>query len=878
MMRSHLAVLLCFALLAGQTQGAAAQVVSGRVHAAPVVSGAAGAAVRPVNLTSGLNITGSQLTPLAGVLPNAGVLPTVSALPSVQAQAQVLQAQPAAAAVPAAAASPIQVLPASQQIAPKAAPSAASEAPGAAVQAVHPAAAQTDEAQAVQAETKGRGLLAALMRALRGEKTAELFQGGRRGQGFVPTAEPTEVDGVQLDPKPTLPQASTALSRASLPGRRQSLLSRLFGRSQAESIDLPGAPQDVAGIEAALRKFVSENPAQFGGISVDSLYTVMAKKVAGKAGLADVVYVSFRQQHNAVPIEGSDLTFTVKLFNGRTTIVHTAAQLYQDVTVDTDGKLSETDVLAKAASRLGNLPNAAEDLLDLGSKIMHLGGQWRAVSLRMSKALSLVVAVDLNTGEAFAWDPRMHVETEPAKQAPVDLPGTAVGRGVADGPMKEGVEPDVLPLGHVEIKTDDGKTYYADAEGKFTVQGEGDKPVTLSVRLNGKFARVNDRSGQALVVTVVAKPGEELRVVFNPAGAAETALAQVNAYAHVTRIHDWLLEQGIDLEAFKRPLPIVTNIDDECNAYYTPYNPSLNFFKSSERCANSSYNDVIYHEYGHYVDDKAHGGIPNGGLSEGWGDIFSMLLTKQPVLGRGFLKGQAQDYIRHGENTYQYHSSDEVHDQGQAWGGFGWKLRKALVASLGEAEGAALASALVVPVMLASVRDIPKAIEAVLMRDVDQDGETPHFKEIAAAAKAHGITVKKPKPGLSEPLVTVDGDGPMGQMVRAIARTARALANVSRTQVRAVSTAASAKGMTLAAAPAKEIPADAQVKAKVPFTAGALIRGQVRREIQRFCDYHGLQYELKEYKGLLESDFLLTVEGPYSTLKQLTDWLQSLAN
>jgi hypothetical protein len=512
---------------------------------------------------------------------------------------------------------------------------------------------------------------------------------------------------------------------------------------------------------------------------------------------------------------------------------------------------------------------------------MHLGGKWRAVSMRMSKTLTLMVAVDLNTGESFAWDARMHAdaaaETEPSKTTPVDVPGTAVGRGVADGPMKEGVEPDVLPLGHIEIKTDDGKTYYADAEGKFTVQGEGDKPVTLSVRLNGKFAKVSDSSGQNLTVTVVAKPGEQLQVVFNPQGASETALAQVNAYAHVTRIHDWLLQQGIDLEAFKSALPVTTNIDDECNAYYTPYNPSLNFFKSSERCANSSYNDVVYHEYGHYVDDAAHGGIANGGLSEGWGDIFAMILTKQPVVGRGFIKGQAQDYIRHGENTYKYRSNDEVHAQGQAWMGFGWKLRKALIASLGEAEGAALATALVVPVMLASVRDIPKAIEAVLMRDIDQNGETPHFKEIAAAAKAHGITLKQPKPGSSDPLVIIDSDSPMGRLATAIARTAKALAGVASAQVRAVSTVPAGNALTLAAEPVKEIPADAQVKVKVPFTAGALIRGRVRREIEKYCDYHGLKYELKEYKGLLESDFLLTVEGPYSKVKGLTDQLQSLS-
>ncbi|MFA6030197.1 MAG: hypothetical protein WC969_10110 [Elusimicrobiota bacterium] len=874
-----LALATTLALLAGTTPQAFAQVVvaAGRTAAVPVVTGAAGV-VRPVALPTGLSIVGGSNAALPLALPTL-VGQSVRALPTAAPSAVPVAAQSAA----------IQVLPAE---AAKTAPVQAAAVKAAPV-VVAPAAPAAAEEQAVAQEKAGRGIIARVIRALRGEKTSELFVGGRvRGQGILPSEEPTEVNGIPLDQRPSMPSKGVRIDRSSLPGQQRSLLARIFTTNAADTLALPGSPKDAAGVEAALRKLIAADPARFGGVTADDLYTILAQKVAGQAGLTDTVYVSFRQQLNNVPMEGSFLTFTVKFIGGKAVIIHTAAQLFPKVAVDTEGKLDEQAILEKASKRLGNLPNAAEDLLDLGVKVMQVQGVWRTVSLKQSKSLSLLVAVDINTGESFAWDPRVHVEADGTQPSgtKVPVPGEVVGRGVKDGPMKTGVEPDVLPLGHIEIKTADGKTFYADENGYFTVEGVGDQPVQLTVRLSGRFTTVSNRSGQNLTVTVVAKPGEKLRAVFNPTGAAEEDLAQVNAYSHITMVHDWLIKQGVDLEAMKRALPVYTNIDDECNAYYTPYNPSLNFFKSSVNCSNSSYNDVSMHEYGHYIDDMAHGGIPNGGLSEGWGDAFAMYITNQPVIGRGFLRQQQPDYIRHGENKYQYRSRDEVHAQGQAFMGFAWKLRAGMVAAMGEAQGAALATALVIPAILASARDIPQAIQNILMRDVNADGVAPHFDLIAAAAKAHGLTLKKP--GSAGPLVVIDNDGPdpiesndpwgdpWGDMLKGVKRTAKALTNLRVANLRASQTVPAAKAPAgLLAAGVETDPS--QVRAKLTFTVGALLRGRVKRELSKFLDQQdGITYSLKEYKGLLESDFLLVIDGPQAKVapvtKAIENWFREL--
>jgi hypothetical protein len=614
-----------------------------------------------------------------------------------------------------------------------------------------------------QPSAPGVGLRARTEIALKEGRTAAAFDGSSLGHAFIPGAEPSEVAGVSLDEKPVPPsgKGSFEFSRVHLPGRG-GLIGRIkgfFGRLSHGPVELAGDPKTPGQIEAALRRLVSERSAEFGGISPDSLYTVFAKRVSGQGRLDDAVYVSFRQSVKGLGVDGTNLNFTVKLLGGKAVVVASSGRLFPKVEVDPFGKLGETEILASIARRLGSMAQGGSEILELGSKVMHLGGRWRAVDLRMPRGKGLVVAVDLNTGESFAWDPRVRLVESPAA-----VEGEVRGRGMADGPIREGKQPDLLPLAHVAVKTSDGKTIYADKDGRFTVPGSGDGPVTLTVRLDGKFASVTNSYGSGgwyyaspkenLVVTVVAKPGEVLRAVFNPSGATENATAQVTAYYHVTHEHEWLKQYGVEFASLNKML-VNVNIDDECNAYFSPYDPSLNFYKSSPNCANTAFNDVIYHEYGHAVDEAA-GGITNHALSEGWGDIMTLFITGQPMTGRGFIKSGNPPYIRHGDNKYQYRRYDEVHVQGQAWMGFAWKLRKALIASIGEAEGAALASMLIIPVILTRPRDIPAAIEGVVMRALGADGKVRFFDEIFASAKAHGITIKEP--GSGQKIVNIDLD------------------------------------------------------------------------------------------------------------------------
>jgi hypothetical protein len=75
------------------------------------------------------------------------------------------------------------------------------------------------------------------------------------------------------------------------------------------------------------------------------------------------------------------------------------------------------------------------------------------------------------------------------------------------------------------------------------------------------------------------------------------------------------------------------NISSTCNAVYT--GDAVNFYRSGGGCNNTGeIADVMYHEYGHGIDQNTNGG--DGATGEGTADAVSMQLTKSPEVGPGF--------------------------------------------------------------------------------------------------------------------------------------------------------------------------------------------------------------------------------------------------
>ncbi|PIR19702.1 MAG: hypothetical protein COV48_00510 [Elusimicrobia bacterium CG11_big_fil_rev_8_21_14_0_20_64_6] len=832
---------------------AAAQVV-GRVQ---LGAGTAAPAMSPIGVSALPTGSFAPLTPGAGLIgslsaPGAAPTPTLSLIPTAAASPMALTVvthQAAAIDVskaiiirtPGAAATPI-----AKEV---------SEYAGA-TEAVAPAA----KSAPVQ-----MGLVGRILAVLRGrpaasisfdgaaEKSAPLF--ARMGlQEQKPLSLP---NGSAADEQPTTPspdrESVTQVEAYGLPGSRD--VGGIFETSRKV---LSADPSNTTAVVDAVKAMIDADPARY-GVSSSDLRLIHAQKFTGKGEQADTLFVYFRQTKSGLIVNGSALSFTIKTLDGHPTIVAQNGQIFPELDVNTETVLTDDQIMGRIAERTGMPASDVSSQFEFyEQKIIYSRGEWHNVKLYVAEGLPFMVAVDVVSGLVFAWDNRTGLQSF---QTPVEpnaggATGKVSGNTVDRGPILADSVVSEVPLPFLEVKIG-GKSYVTDKNGElpadFATETEG---LELTATLSGPYVRVENQQGKTLSVKVQVKPGEN-KVVFNTGTGIEdeNTLAQINAFQKVNLSLNFLRERGLSNERMdKTQLPVRTNINDECNAYYTPGRPTLNFFRSSKNCVNSAYDTVAEHENGHYWDDFT-GGIVNGGMSEGWGDILSMFRLNNPIIGEHFLKEArgGADYIRHGDNTYQYNEYDEVHDQGQAWGGFAWKLRKALIAKLGAEEGAAMAESLIMPTMFAKTTRIPDAMAQVLVNATANDGTILHEAEIRAAAKAHGIDLPQRSGNIASSFLS---------------RLTGPLSAVRLTGSEQLG--ASSQGAGLLANDGQS----PMVKAKMTFSVGALYRGRVVSQLRRYLDQTELKYELKSYGGWLSTDYLLIIEGPQGEVQQHTDTIQ----
>ena len=405
------------------------------------------------------------------------------------------------------------------------------------------------------------------------------------------------------------------------------------------------------------------------------------------------------------------------------------------------GPASDSSMKAKSLVASVSATEAVQSVLgDVSAPVFRdqvlyrrINGQWKLVRDVQFEGLSSAAVIDVDSGTAWKEDRAHFAET---------AGGDVVGMGVLAGANRPDTKLVDLPMPHVKLDLGGATPTFTDLQGKFTIDSE-QRASTLKSQLEGKFVKVSTRTGTDLHLEATVNPEQPGHFEFPVDAKNEITTAQTTAFYHVNQVHAWLNAHGLNSPGFDKMTSAQVNLDDTCNAYYT--GGAVHFFKSGgdsrRQCVNSAYDSVVYHEYGHLVDDS-YGGMTNGGLSEGWGDILSMYILGIPEVGnKFFLKGRDEkNYIRTGENTYQFPQSgyDEVHKLGQSWMGFAWKLRVALMAKYGQEKGKAKAEDLILPSLPSNATDIPAAVRETLARDT-VGGTAEDLAEITAAAKAHNL-------------------------------------------------------------------------------------------------------------------------------------------
>lgn len=299
-----------------------------------------------------------------------------------------------------------------------------------------------------------------------------------------------------------------------------------------------------------------------------------------------------------------------------------------------------------------------------------------------------------------------------------------------------------VPLPGVEVNVPGVGVVVTDNAGQFTVNITANTNVTVD--LNGIHCQlIFGTSATQVSQTLIPNGTTTFQFLWNTANA--DLAAHTTAYYWTHLVNEWartVFGNTNQINALDNVRPTV-NITSICNAYYTAN--TINFYQAGGGCNNSAYASVVAHEWGHGLDDQ-YGGISQvDGLSESWGDICSMYLLDDPVIGENFqtLGG----YLRHGMNNRQYPSGNGVHQMGEAFGGFAWKLRERLAVTLvNRAAAITLTDDIVLGTIAANAPDQPGAVLEVFLAD-DNDGNlangTPHSTEIIFACNQHSL----PYPG-----------------------------------------------------------------------------------------------------------------------------------
>ena len=244
------------------------------------------------------------------------------------------------------------------------------------------------------------------------------------------------------------------------------------------------------------------------------------------------------------------------------------------------------------------------------------------------------------------------------------------------------------------------------------VQGSGGQPDYEVIPSSGFYGKPLQTAAEAL------SRSRQRDAQHDPAFYINQGFDEIQVYYAVTELFEQLHRFGfsdpeLSTRAFNAYL-YDPDIGMKDNAYYT--NDTINFTTYSPRSLNYARdNSTIWHELGHGVMDRLMGDhlkfADTGGLSEGMADFIAELVLKASW-GQDDFPGYSGFRIINSTNFYL---SNEVHDDGEAYGG---AMRDILVSAqnqFGASEGLAKITDLTLEAMRLT-RDHPALTAEVWFR------------------------------------------------------------------------------------------------------------------------------------------------------------------
>jgi Zn-dependent metalloprotease len=298
-------------------------------------------------------------------------------------------------------------------------------------------------------------------------------------------------------------------------------------------------------------------------------------------------------------------------------------------------------------------------------------------------------------------------------------------------------------LGYVRL-TVNGQTYFADSAGVFNLP-ISDPSVSAILSLEGQFSntRVNGGVAPSFGVTLTQSQNN---ITF----AAPATIEHLSAYNATNRIHDYMKTKFPTFTTLDISMPTNINITSgNCNAFYN--GSSINFFAPGNGCAaTANVADVVYHEYGHGINGQYYstfnGSFNNGGMNEGYADVWAIGLTENPVLGIGFFTNNSTGFVRRYDVNKKVYPSDlvgEVHADGEiiagSWWDYGLEINN--VQSMMDLFKSTYPALITAPNGQEGQLYADILLEAITEDDNDNNiaNGTPHFCQLIKAFGIHGI-------------------------------------------------------------------------------------------------------------------------------------------
>jgi hypothetical protein len=494
-------------------------------------------------------------------------------------------------------------------------------------------------------------------------------------------------------------------------------------RAFGEALRIPGfAGITVENIQDAAMTFLSAN-AEALKIDPLALRLVRVSEVNGRW------YVSYRQTYKGLDVLFSEIEIRI---SRSANVVAFGSDFYPAIAVDTSPGLSLESAKGAASSGLEGVTGiAGEDRLFI-LPVEHPDGityhlAYQVNVLANNPPGNYVVLVDAHTGDLLWRHNRVRY---------TDVAGRVTGMVQlvlpTDPFVEEGFSSEYVTIGGVQITTDSLGYYARDITST----------STLTTSLWGPSVNVNRDDGPDALFTTTVNPGDSVNILWDE---ADSHPAERDGFFHTNFIHDFITGLDPSFTLINYSMPCAVNINSTCNAFWDGY--GINFFDEGGGCPNTAQMpDVVYHEYGHGINDKLYQqagsgfGMINGATHEGMADVAASVIVDDSRVGRGFFGPGT--VLRDLDNTAHYpeNVSGDPHITGLIIGGAFWDLREST--DLETYRHLTHFAKWGTPDDLDDGTAFSEWYVETLIAD-DDDGNlgngTPHMIEITAAFNLHGI-------------------------------------------------------------------------------------------------------------------------------------------